>query len=117
MDARKFTEKSIAAIGDAQALAGEYGNQEVGQAHLLYALVSQKEGLIPSLLSKMKVDVQGMQKGVLSTLEKLPKVQGGDRYVGQNLSKALEEAAKQAEQMGDSFVSVEHLFLRLFLFG
>ncbi len=113
MDARKFTEKSIAAISVAQTTAGEYGNQEVGQEHLLYALLVQKEGLIPSLLSKMKVDLQGLQSAVTAQIEKLPKVQGGERYVGQTLSKVLEEAGKQAEQMGDAFVSVEHLFYAL----
>ena len=113
MDARKFTEKSMAAITAAQSLAGEYGNQEVAQAHLLYALVAQKEGLIPSLLSRMGVDVQGLEKAVKEQIEKLPKVQGGERFIGQNLSKAVEEAGKQAEQMGDAFLSVEHLFYGL----
>ncbi|MBQ8428376.1 MAG: ATP-dependent chaperone ClpB [Clostridia bacterium] len=113
MDARKFTEKSVSAIGAAQTVAEEYGNQEVGQVHLAYALLSQQDGLIVSLLNKMNVDVAGMKNATQKEIEKLPKVQGGEKYVGQSLSKALEAAAKQAEQMGDSYLSVEHLFYGL----
>ncbi|MBQ9117997.1 MAG: ATP-dependent chaperone ClpB [Clostridia bacterium] len=113
MDARKFTEKSVAAIGAAQSLAAEYGNQEVGQVHLLCALLAQSDGLISSLIKKMGVDDEAMKKTVQRQIEKLPKVQGGERYVGQSLSKALETAATQAEQMGDAFLSVEHLFYGL----
>ena len=53
MDMRKFTEKSVEAIGKAQSVADEYGNQEIGQVHLLYALITAEEGLIPQLLTKM----------------------------------------------------------------
>jgi ATP-dependent Clp protease ATP-binding subunit ClpB len=113
MDMRKFTEKSAAAIGGAQAIAREYGNQEVGQIHLLYALVSQKDGLIAQLLQKMGKDVVAFERACLAEIEKLPKVQGGEQYASASLARVLENAEKQMTKMGDSFLSVEHLFIAL----
>ena len=113
MDARKLTEKSVLALRSAQNTAQEYGNQEVGQLHLLYALLALKDGLIVSLLQKMGKDDAAMERSVLSEIEKLPKIRGGEAYVGPTLAKALEAGEKQAEQMGDAFLSVEHLFYGL----
>ncbi|MBQ3506410.1 MAG: ATP-dependent chaperone ClpB [Clostridia bacterium] len=113
MDMRKFTEKSAAAIGGAQSVAREYGNQEVGQIHLLYALVSQKDGLVAQLLQKTGKDVAAFERACLAEIEKLPKVQGGEQYAGANLARVLENAEKQMTKMGDSYLSVEHLFIAL----
>ena len=113
MDMRKFTEKSASAIGGAQSIAREYGNQEVGQIHLLYALVSQKDGLIAQLLEKMGKDTETIERAVKTEIEKLPKVQGGEQYASANLARALENAEKQMRKMGDSYLSVEHLFIAL----
>lgn len=113
MDMRKFTEKSVAAIGKAQSLAREYGNQEIKQEHLLHALITADEGLIAQLLKKMGKDVDSLAKATLSEIEKFPKVVGGEAYLARALSAALEEAETQAKKMGDSFLSVEHLFYGL----
>lgn len=112
MDMRKFTEKSALALSNAQALAQEYGNQEITQAHLLCALLEEKEGLILQLVGKM-ADGAKLALRVKEHIEKLPKVQGGEQYLSKALASALSVAEEQAKKMGDSFVSVEHLFFGL----
>ncbi len=112
MDYQKFTEKSMSAIYSAEQSAREYGNPEIKQAHLLYALLTQENGLIPEVLKGVEIDVERMTSDVLALLEKLPKVRGqSNAYVNVGLSSALDEAEKQAELMKDDFVSVEHLTL------
>ena len=113
MDMRKFTEKSTLALGKAQSVAREYGNQEIGQVHLLYALVTADDGLIPQLLKKMNKDVGAIAQIALSEIERLPKVSGGEEYLSRGLAAAIAEGEAQAKKMGDSFVSVEHLFYGL----
>ena len=113
MDMRKFTEKSALALQSAQSTAREYGNQEIGQVHLLYALLTAENGLIGQLLQKAGKDVAAMQNTALCEIEKLPKVSGGEQYVSQSLARAIEAGEKQAGKMGDSFLSVEHLFYGL----
>ena len=110
MDMRKFTEKSLQAIGGAQSVAREYGNKELKQLHLLYALVTAEDGLIPQILTKMGIDGERVAQSVLKEIEKLPKVSGGEEFASSTLAAALESAEKQAKQMGDSYLSVEHLF-------
>ncbi len=113
MDMRKFTEKSAAALGKAQSVAREYGNQEIKQAHLLYALVVEEDGLIPELLKKMGKNERSFLAAVEGEIEKFPKVRGGEEYLAQALASALEEAEAQMKKMGDSYLSVEHLFYGL----
>ena len=113
MDMRKFTERSAAALQAAQSTAQEYGNQEIGQVHLLYALVTANEGLIPRLLEKMNKNAQGIAQAALNEIERLPKVSGGERYISAALAGAIEAGEKQAGKMGDSYLSVEHLFYGL----
>ena len=113
MDMRKFTEKSANALQDAQRIAKEYGNQEIGQTHLLYALITADEGLIPQLLTKMGTDLKGLQEAVQAEIARAPKVSGGEQYIAAALADALDVAEKQAGKMGDSYVSVEHLFFGL----
>ena len=113
MDMRKFTEKSANALQDAQRIAKEYGNQEIGQTHLLYALITADEGLIPQLLTKMGTDLKGLQEAVQAEIARAPKVSGGEQYIAAALADVLDVAEKQAGKMGDSYVSVEHLFFGL----
>ena len=113
MDMRKFTEKSTSALQNASALAREYGNAEIGQIHLLYALVYAEDGLIPALLNKMQKDVSALKTELKTRVEKLPKVQGGEQYVSRALAQAIEAGEAQMSKMGDSYLSVEHLFLGL----
>jgi len=114
----QYTQKSLEAIQAAQALAGEYGNQELGQAHLLSALTESPDGLICQLLTQMKIEAASVHAAALAAVEKLPRVSGGGReagkvYVTADMDKALREAAKEAERMKDEYISVEHLMLGL----
>ena len=117
MNAQKFTQKSLEAIQDAQSLYNEYGNAEMGQEHLLLALLQQDGGLISQLMTKMGIDAAAMQQQVRQSVERLPRVSGGRdasrMYVTGDLQKTLNQAEQNAEQMKDDFVSVEHLFLAL----
>jgi ATP-dependent Clp protease ATP-binding subunit ClpB len=118
MNGNQYTQKSIEAINAAQALAGEYGNQELAQAHLLSALLESGEGLIPQLLTRMGIDAQAVRAAAQAAVEKLPRVSGSAReqgkvYVTADMDKALREAAKEAERMKDEYISVEHLMLGL----
>ncbi|MBR3083914.1 MAG: AAA family ATPase, partial [Oscillospiraceae bacterium] len=118
MNADRFTQKSIAAIQDAQNLAREYGNQQIEQLHLLAALCGDAEGLIPQLLTAMGVDAKGFLAAVGTELEKLPKVRGyggeaGKVYISADVDAALRSAEQTAQSMKDEYISVEHVFLGL----
>ncbi len=113
MNINKFTQKSIQAVQDCERIAVEYGNQEIEQEHFLYALLVQEDSLILKLMEKMGIDKNTMTNRVEEALRKRTKVQGGQQFVGQDLNKALIHAEDEAKQMGDEYVSVEHLFLSL----
>ena len=113
MNIQKFTQKSMEAISDCEKLAYEYGNQEIEQEHLLMALVRQSDGLILKLIEKMEINKEHFINNVQKHLEQRVKVSGGQVYVGQHLNKVLISAEDEAKQMGDEYVSVEHLFLAL----
>ncbi|WP_432617662.1 ATP-dependent chaperone ClpB [Butyricicoccus sp.] len=117
MNVQKFTQKSLEAIQDANSLYNEYGNAEMGQEHLLLALLHQDGGLIAQLMTKMGIDPNNLERQTRQAVEKLPRVSGGRdasrMYVTSDLQKTLNEAEHAAEQMKDDFVSVEHLFLAL----
>lgn len=113
MNIQKFTQKSVEAINDCEKLAYEYGNQEIEQEHLMVALMQQEDGLIPKLIEKMEIQKQHFADNARRKLEARVKVSGGQVYVGQNLNKVLIHAEDEAKQMGDEYVSVEHLFLTL----
>ena len=116
MDLQKFTQKSLEALNNAQISASENGNAEISQEHLLYALISQEEGLIPEILKGMGCDLNGLCDAVEQKISRLSKVSGGSRaYVAESVNKVLIEAEKQAKSMKDDFVSVEHLFLALII--
>ena len=113
MNIQKFTQKSMQAIQDCEKLAYEYGNQEIEQEHLLVALMRQEDGLIPMLIEKMEINKQHFMNNAEDHLTKRVKVSGGQVYVGQQLNKVLISAEDEAKQMGDEYVSVEHLFLSM----
>lgn len=113
MNINKFTQKSLQAVQGCERVALDYGNQEIAQEHLLYALLTQNDSLILKLIEKMGLDKSSMINRVEEALRKRPKVQGGQQYVGQDLNNALVHAEDEAKQMGDEYVSVEHLFLSI----
>ena len=113
MNIQKFTQKSVEAINDCEKLAYEYGNQEIEQEHLLVALMRQEDGLIPKLIEKMEIQKEHFRDNAERHLAARVKVSGGQVYVGQDLNKVLIHAEDEAKQMGDEYVSVEHLFLAL----
>ncbi len=113
MNIQKFTQKSIEAVNDCEKLAYEYGNQEIEQEHLLVALVQQPDGLILKLIEKMEIQKEHFLDNAVRHLKARVKVSGGQIYIGKNLNQALISAEDEARQMGDEYVSVEHLFLSL----
>ena len=113
MNINKFTQNSLQAVQACEKVAYEYGNQQIEQEHLLYALITQDDSLILKLLEKMNIQKEAFVKRVEEALQSRPKVQGGQVYIGQDLNKVLIHAEDEAKQMGDEYVSVEHLFLAL----
>ena len=113
MNINKFTQKSMQAVQSCEKTASDYGNQELAQEHLLYGLLTQDDSLILKLLEKMGLQGNYIKDRVEQLIEKRPKVQGGQPYVGQDLNNVLIHAEDEAKQMGDEYVSVEHLFLAL----
>jgi len=113
MNIQKFTQNSLQAIQNCEKIAYEYGNQEIEQEHLLYALLKQEDSLILKLLEKINISKETILNRTEDAIQKRAKVQGGQVYIGQNLNKVLIYAEDEAKQMGDEYVSVEHLFLAL----
>ncbi len=113
MNIQKFTQKSMQAVEGCEKLAYEYGNQEMEQEHLLYSLLTIEDSLILKLIEKMEIQKEHFVNRVEQALRKRTKVQGGNVYVGQALNKALITAEEEAKQLGDEYVSVEHLFLAM----
>ena len=113
MNINKFTQKSLQAVQNCERIAMDYGNQEIAQEHLLYALLTQDDSLIAKLMEKMRLDKNLIINRVEEAIQKRPKVQGGQQYVGQDLNKALIHGEDEAKAMGDEYVSVEHLFLSI----
>ena len=113
MNIQKFTQKSMQAVEGCERLAYEYGNQEIEQEHLLYSLLTIEDSLILKLIEKMEIQKEHFVNRVEQALAKRTKVQGGQVYVGQELNKVLVSAEDEAKQLGDEYVSVEHLFLAM----
>ena len=113
MNINRFTKNSIEAVKGCEKYAYEYGNQQLTELHLLYALIKIDDSLISKLIEKMEIDLEHFTDNVESALSKLPKVQGGQVYMGQELNKVLISAEDELKLMGDEYVSVEHLFLAL----
>ena len=113
MNIQKFTQKSVQAVNELEKIAYEFGNQEVEQEHLLMSFLRQDDSLILKLVEKMGIAKEHFQERLEQLLAAKPKVSGGQVYIGQYLNKALVSAEDEAKQMGDEYVSVEHLFLSL----
>ena len=113
MNISKFTQKSMQAVQDLEKIAYEYGNQEIEEEHLLYALLTQEDSLILKLIEKMEIQKEYFIDTVKKALDAKVKVSGGQLHFGQYLNKALVSAEDEAKAMGDEYVSVEHLFLSM----
>ena len=113
MNISKFTQKSMEAVEKCEKLAYEYGNQEIEQEHLLYSLLTIEDSLILKLIEKMEINAPHFMNRVKQAVEKRVKVQGGQVFMGKELNQALIHAEDEAKQMGDEYVSVEHLFLTM----
>ena len=113
MNISKFTQKSVQAVQDLEKIAYEYGNQEIEEEHLLYALLTQEDSLILKLIEKMEIQKEYFVDTVKKALDARVKVSGGELRFGQYLNKALVSAEDEAKAMGDEYVSVEHLFLSM----
>ena len=113
MNISKFTQQSVQAVQDLEKVAYEYGNQEIEEEHLLYALLTQEDSLILKLIEKMEIQKEYFIDTVKRALDARVKVSGGELRFGQYLNKALVSAEDEAKAMGDEYVSVEHLFLSM----
>ena len=114
MNIQKFTQKSIEAVQSCEKLAYEYGNQEIADEHLLLALLQQNEGLIPTLVEKMGIQLQYFTNDAVQLVERRPKVSGNSQvFIGKDLNEVLLAAEDESKAMGDEYVSVEHIFLSL----
>ena len=118
MNAEKYTEKTLEAIRSAQTISKEYGSQQIETEHLLLSLLTQEEGLIPQLLSKMNQNVPVLIEQAEDLCGRLPRVSGSvsdisNVYVSRNVEQILMQAEKTASNMKDDYVSVEHVMLSL----
>ena len=116
MNTQKFTQKSIDAVQTAQAIASKQEHPSVTDTHLLYALIDQKDGLIPSIFEKMGVNTSALSAALESALASLPRVHGesAQSYASKELTNILSTAEKIAAKLKDDYVSVEHLMLACF---
>ncbi len=114
MNMQKLTQKTVEVIQKAQETALEYGNSQIEQEHILYALASQEGGLIPELLKKLGCDAGKVAERAKKLIERLPKVSGGQNvYISRDGELAFSAAEKRAENMRDEYISVEHIMLGL----
>ena len=111
MNISKFTQNSTQALQNSEKLAYDFGNQEIDQEHLLYALLELDQSLILKMIEKMEIDPARFKASLKALIERRPKVQGGEHYISQSLNQALLHGEDEAKRMGDEYVSVEHLFL------
>src|SRR4051812_37247043 len=111
----RFTEKSIEAINAAQNLAERNGNSQVEPEHLLLALLEQSEGVVPQVLSKMKIAVGALAEQVRAEINRLPRVSGGgvQLTISPRLRTVLTRAYDELQTFGDEYVSTEHLLLAI----
>ena len=114
MNINKFTQKSIEAVQTMEKVAYDYGNQEVGQLHLLYSMLTQEDGLIGKLITKMQIQLPYVIERTEEELRKLPKVSGNaNHYISNGLNQVLIHGEDEAKAMSDEYVSLEHIFLAL----
>ena len=113
MNAEKFTKKSLEVVENCEKLAYEYNNQEIDQEHILYSLLTVEESLIAKLIEKMDIDLEQFSKEAEKLVAYRPKVSGGNLFTSSDFQKIFVNAEKEAKQMGDEYISVEHIFLAL----
>ena len=114
MNIKKFTQKSLEAVNGSEKLANDYGNQEITESHLLLSLLKQEDGLIPRLIEKMEIKLDYFENDIENMVASLPKVSGSSQnFVGKDLNNVLIHSEDEAKAMGDSYVSVEHIFLSI----
>src|SRR5215813_6370321 len=118
MDINRFTEKAQEAVRAAQTLATRYSNQQIEVEHLMYALLDQQGGLVPSILARAGVIVEPLKAAIEREINKLPKVTGPSGpvdqvYITARLNKAFVAAEDEAKKLKDEYVSVEHLLLAI----
>ena len=113
MNFDKFTTKAQEAISNVQLIATKKGHQNLAVEHLLLALLEDRSGVVSSIIKKMKCSVDVIEKIVLSEVERLPKVSGGNVYMSKELNNVFTESLNEAEKLKDEFVSTEHLFLAI----
>ena len=112
MNINKFTQKSMEAVTVSEKLANEYGNSEIGQEHLLYALITIEDSLIAGLIEKLGIDLNSFRSNLEGVIEKNVKVSGNyNLVISKSLNDVLIGAEDEAKKMGDAYVSVEHLVL------
>ena len=110
----KFTVMAQEAFQQAQSRAEELGNQELKPEHLLWAFLNQEENIVNSVLAKIGVNLSKIREDLKSSLDKIPKIEGGEEvYLSSSLRKIMTNAQKEAEKLKDEFISTEHLFLAL----
>ena len=113
MNAEKFTKKSLEVVENCEKLAYEYNNQEIDQEHILYSLLTVDDSLIAKLIEKMDIDLMHFTKESEKALAYRPKVSGGNLFTSSDFQKTFVHAEKEAKQMGDEYISVEHIFMAL----
>ncbi|MGN0494841.1 MAG: ATP-dependent chaperone ClpB [Lachnospiraceae bacterium] len=113
MNAEKFTKKSLEVVENCEKLAYEYNNQEIDQEHILYSLITVDDSLIAKLIEKMDIDLSHFSGETEKLVAYRPKVSGGNLFTSSDFQKTFVHAEKEAKQMGDEFISVEHIFLAL----
>lgn len=113
MNFDKFTQKSLEAVQGAYNIAKEYGNPEVKEIHINYALLNDKEGLIPRVLTYMEKNPDMLKSDVLKVIERLPKQSGAEVYADSSYRELFQKAEDFKKKMGDDYLSVEHIYLGL----
>ncbi|MDE6568309.1 MAG: ATP-dependent chaperone ClpB [Lachnospiraceae bacterium] len=113
MNISKFTQKSQEVVQACEKVAMDYGHQEIGEEHLLMAMMTVDDSLIRKLIDKMGMEAQVFETQIQGLLQKRPKVSGGELHIDKYLNETLVYAEDEAKRMGDEYVSVEHLFLSL----
>lgn len=113
MNFDKFTQKSLEAVQGAYNIAKEYGNPEVKEIHINYALLNDKEGLIPRVLTYMDKNPDMLKGDVLKVIERLPKQSGAEVYADSSYRELFQKAEDFKKKMGDDYLSVEHIYLAL----
>ena len=114
MDYKKFTQKSLEAINDANSIAIKNSNPEVNEIHLNYASIENSDSIVAQVIKTMDVDFNAYRNEIRDLVERLPQASGGaDIYPTQTFTRILLKSEDEAKDMGDSFVSLEHIFLAL----